>query len=485
MGPPIPVALAVVALFAGYCTEAYIGINWGRQSAQRLVPSQVVDLILQNGIRNARIYSTQVDIMNAFESSGVNLTITIYNTTLPHNISQARSWVQWKYDSLNVSQIPSVIIGGGVYPLDLGGSGVPDYDFLWNALNYVQAALNESGLGDRMKTNFLHYAGLLNSNITKPSTAEFRPDIRDRMLEFLQFLRHNGAPFMVEFFPITDLERCGLDPSFAFADNRSKLVIRDVGGAVYTNGFDWQYDCFVWALEKLNASDLKILVMQVGWPTDGYPGANAANAERYYKYLLPMVASNKGTPKQPGAPIDVYVNSLADEPKISDHRPPFMRHWGIYRSNGEPKFKIDLSGRGRDVYPTKVKGIMRMPQRWCVFNGDMSDMWKVRQQVQLACAKGDCTTLAPAASCSRLDIDKNVSYAFNVFFQTHFQDEQACDFHGLGCITDQDPSTDECVFPVEVVRGMQVIDFGAAAAHRRPTNGVVFLFVLYIMGGFM
>lgn len=101
----IPLALVVVGLLASNCADAYIGMNWGRQSAQRLVPSQVVDLILQNGIRNVRIYSTQVDIMQAFQGSGVNLTITFYNTTVPHNITSARGWIRWKYNVLNFSDI--------------------------------------------------------------------------------------------------------------------------------------------------------------------------------------------------------------------------------------------------------------------------------------------------------------------------------------------------------------------------------------------
>lgn len=200
-----------------------------------------------------------------------------------------------------------------------------------NALYFVQNAINQYDLGSQMSANFIHYAGILTRNFKRPSAAEFRPDIKDKMVLFLQFLRENHAPFLLEMFPIIDMERFGLSPAFAFPDNHSKPVtITDVNGAVYTNVFDWLYDCFVWALEKVNASDIKIVVSQVGWPTDGYAGANVANAERFYKYLLPMVASNKGTPKRPGAPIDVFINSLQDEPMMSFTR-PFMRHWGIYR----------------------------------------------------------------------------------------------------------------------------------------------------------
>ncbi|KAL1549911.1 glucan endo-1,3-beta-D-glucosidase [Salvia divinorum] len=487
MGPTTTVALVVVAALL-CCTEGFIGMNWGRMSAQRLLPSQVVDLMLQNGIRNVRISTTQSDILRAFQGSGINLSITLFNGNQPHNMSTARAWLQSKYHLLRVNNIESVHMGGGVYPFNWGGIFVPDYDVNWRGLNYVQAALNETGFGGKIKANIVHYSGELIPNITKPSDAAFLDNIKERMTEFLRFLRDNDAPFLVDFNPITDLERCGLDLSFAFPDNKSKLVINDINGAVYTNGFQWQYDCFVWALQKLNFSDIKIDVMTVGWPTDGYPGATSLNAERYFKYLLPMVISNQGTPKRPGVPINTFINSLADEPKMrTDVISPFNRHWGIYRSNGQPKFKIDLSGQGRDIYPTTMKGIMRMPQRWCVFSGNSTDTDKVRRQVERACAKGDCTTLAPAASCSNLGFGKNASYAFNVYFQTYFQDEKSCDFEGLSYITDQDPSTEDCLFPVEVVRGNQLIEFSAALALLWPLNirGVVLLIVLYILGGFL
>ncbi|KAG6427112.1 hypothetical protein SASPL_111352 [Salvia splendens] len=325
-------------------------------SVQRLLPSQVVDLMLQNGIKNMRIPTTQSDILKAFQDSGINLTLTLFNGNQPRDMSTARAWV-------------SVHRGRNLL-LQLGRLVCPDYDLNWGALNYVQTALNED----------------------VPVPALHAPTQRTLPGGFR---------------PISDLERCGIDPSFTFPDNKSKFVINDINGAVYTNGFHWQYDYFVWALEKLNFSDIKVVVMAVGWPTDGYPGASAYNTERYYKYLLPMVTSNKGSLMRPGAPIDVFINSSTNEPKQRiDVLAPFDRHWGIYRLNGQPKFKVDLSGRGRDIYPTTVKGIMHMPKRWCVFNGNSTDKDKVRRQVERTCAKGDCTTLAPAASCSNLGYEK-------------------------------------------------------------------------------
>lgn len=88
-------ALMVASQFAGYSTGALIGMTWGRQNAQRLLPSQVVDLLLQNGITHLRIFSTQEDILRAFAGSNIDVTITIFDSTLP-DFKDARSWFQLK-----------------------------------------------------------------------------------------------------------------------------------------------------------------------------------------------------------------------------------------------------------------------------------------------------------------------------------------------------------------------------------------------------
>lgn len=49
-------------------------------------------------------------------------------------------------------------------------------------------------------------------------------------------------------------------------------------------------------------------------------------------------------------------------------------------ANGQPKYKIDFSGKGCDIFPTIAKGITRVPKRWCTYNGDLSDMEMVKKE---------------------------------------------------------------------------------------------------------
>ncbi|GFP90919.1 glucan endo-1 3-beta-glucosidase 8 [Phtheirospermum japonicum] len=398
-------------------------------------------------------YSSQKDILQAFSGSGINLTIGIYNPAQIANQQVAEDWVQDKVvEFYGRSSIRRIYIGNYVFKYrDPESRG----DYI-ASLGYLQTALNNAGYGALVKATMTHSSIVLKPNITRPSEAEFRNEIIKDMNKVLAILKNNNSPFVIEIFPALYVrENIHLDPTFAFPDNSDPArFVKDVNGLVYTNAFDFLYDAFLWALEKAGAGDLELVVDQVCWPTDGFPGGNSSAAERFFRALLPRVAGNRGTPKRPGRPIETYVHSLADETMMPDFE-PWGRHWGIYRSNGEPKYKIDLTGQGRDIFPARAKGIMRMPERWCVFNNATRDLEKVKRQAKIACDLADCTSLAPGGSCSRLSFEDTVSYKFNEFFQATFQEEGACDFEGLGEVVTENPSRGECVFPVEVVKGTQ------------------------------
>ncbi|KAL8493887.1 hypothetical protein ACS0TY_024885 [Phlomoides rotata] len=425
--------------------DAVIGINWGRENAQRLLPSNVVDLMLQNGIRAARIFTTEDELLEAFAGSQINLTINIPSYNTIKSLQEAIIWVQTKKEHFIVSNVRQIYMADFAFSFSFNKTIIND---AISGLRYLQEAINLEGFGNEIKVTIPNHKGILKFNNTslRPSEAEFLDIIKPEMTTFIQILEQNKAPFVVSITTIGDIQEWGVDYNFAFTDNKSSLVIRDVNGAVYTNAFEVMYDSYVWALKKLNASsDLRVIVGQIGWPTDGYPGANASMAERYYKSLLPYVISNKGTPMCPGKPIDIYIQALTDENRMKYWGDgSFTRHWGIYMSNGKPKYKIDLSGQGGDNYPAEGKGIMRMPNRWCMFNDNQSDVAKLKKQIDKACVTADCTALGPGGSCSRLGYPLNVSYAFNMHFQFQYQNETECDFDGLGHVSTVDPSTPDC-----------------------------------------
>ncbi|XP_015163915.1 glucan endo-1,3-beta-glucosidase 8-like [Solanum tuberosum] len=256
-----------------------------------------------------------------------------------------------------------------------------------------------------------------------PSKSDFRDDIKGLMLESLKFFNRTGTPFLLNMFPIQMVRDVLNYPiEFTFFDNMSNFKIQD-GNVTYTNAVELMIDSIVWAIKKAGYPDMKIMIGQIGWPTDGYPYANLKNAERFHKGLLKFIASNKGTPLRPG-PIDTYLHSLSDETEFRTKFGAFQRHWGIYEADGNPKYKIDFSLQDRDEYPTQAKGIVTMPNRWCMFDGDKSNMDLAKKNYNIACEEADCTKLEQGASCGELSDESKISYAFNAYFQKNKQSEE-------------------------------------------------------------
>lgn len=351
-----------------------------------------------------------------------------------------------------------MLFGSGGYTLAKYGKF--PYIALPRSLKLLQEAIDTLGYKDRVKTIMTHtISGVLTLNGTRPSDASFLPEVKESMLEILNFLNYTNTPFIFDFFPTGYVTLYDVDMEFAFFDNKSTYSITDVNGLQYHNALDAAYDSFVWALTKVGFGHLKISVGQIGWPTDGAVGANVKDAERFWKGLLPRVTRNVGTPMRPGIEMDIFIHSLVDDMKAMAMN-PFTRHWGIYRSNGQPKYKIDFTGQGRDIYPSRVMGIDLMPARWCIFNGNENDFGRaiVQKNFNFACQAADCTTLLAGGSCSILSHKERVSYAFNNYFQFNYQDEEACNFDGLGTVTVVNPSRDTCVFMIGVVKGNKQTD---------------------------
>ncbi|GER42966.1 glucan endo-1 3-beta-glucosidas [Striga asiatica] len=416
----------------------------------------VVDLMLQNEIRHLTLFSPSDNVLRAFASSGISITITLPNESLK-DIKyplMASYWLQQrvrKYRNQNVD-IRYLFVGSEPFSTYTRKN---TYELAPIALRLIQDSIIANGY-DNLIATIPHFTDVLTPNLMKPSEADFREDLKERMVEIIHLLNRTNAPFVCNIFPIYYVMNHtddGWDPEFAFINNKSNFTVED-NGLVYRNVFEFLYDSFLHAIAKAGSPGMELMVGKIGWPTDGYVNANVANAERFFKEFLPYIRSNKGTPLRPGASIDVSIHSLADENKNYINMAPFQRHWGVYWSDGQPKYKIDFTGQGRDIFPTTAKGLIHMPRRWCIFNGDSSDIDKVRLQLGEACKLADCTTLSLGGSCSHLELRQNVSYAFNMAFQANAQADikgATCDFDGLGVLVPEDPSNGTCKFPVEIL----------------------------------
>ena len=333
------------------------------------------------------------------------------------------------------------------------------------ALKNIQRALTEAGMKD-VKVSVPLNADVYGSPADNPvpSSGNFRSDIRDLMVDLVKFLKANDAPFVVNIYPFLSLYQNENFPfEFAFFGGGGHVITDK--GLSYDNVFDANYDTLVWSLKKSGAGDLKIIIGEVGWPTDGDKNANPVLAEKFYNGLMKKLAANDGTPMRPGK-MEVYLFSLIDEDLKSIAPGRFERHWGVLRYDGQPKFKVDLTGKGGGAakWLAGVEGVQYLPAQWCVFDEKAKELALLEGNVDFACTRGDCTALGFGSSCGKLDWKGNVSYAFNMYFQMQDQDVRACDFQGLAKITMKNASKGSCVFPVQIVSGVGCDATGAMFA---------------------
>lgn len=319
------------------------------------------------------------------------------------------------------------------------------------ALQNIQNALNEAGVGDTVKATVPLNADVYQSpqDNPVPSAGIFRPDISGLMTQMVQFLSKNGAPFTVNIYPFLSLYGNDDFPfDYAFFDGVPNPIIDN--GIQYTNVFDANFDTLVSALKAAGYGDIPILVGEVGWPTEGDKNADVGKALRFYNGLLPRLAGNKGTPLRPGF-IEVYLFGLIDEDAKSIAPGNFERHWGIFRYDGQPKFPMDLSGQGQNKLLIGAQNVKYLEPKWCMFNPDAKDLSKLADNINYACTFADCTALGYGSSCNKLDANGNASYAFNSYFQVQNQDRMACNFQGLAKLTTDNISTPSCNFIVQIV----------------------------------
>lgn len=433
------------------CIEG-LGVNWGTQATHKLPPKVVVQMLKDNGITKVKLFDSDASTMNALAGSNIEVMVAIPNDQLEsmNDYDRAKDWVKRNITTYNFNggvNIKYVAVGNEPFLTSYNGSFL---NTTFPALQNIQNALNEAGVGNVIKATVPSNADVYGSppNNPVPSAGRFRSDIMGQMTQIVQFLNKNNAPFTVNIYPFLSLYGNDDFPiDYAFFDGVSNPIVDNA--IQYTNVFDANFDTLVSALRAVGYGDMKIIVGEAGWPTQGDKNANINYANRFYRGLLPRLASNQGTPLRPGY-IEIYLFGLIDEDAKSIAPGNFERHWGIFRYDGQPKFPMDLSGQLQDKYLIGAQNVEYLPKSWCMLKPDAKDLSKLGDNIDFACTFSDCTALGYGSSCNGMDTNGNASYAFNMYYQVQNQDELSCNFQGLAKITDQNISQANCNFTIQI-----------------------------------
>ncbi|KAL8459760.1 hypothetical protein ACS0TY_030864 [Phlomoides rotata] len=430
-----------------------LGVNWGTMATHKLAPTVVVEMLKDNGIKKVKLFDAEQSTMNALAGSDIEVMVAIPNDQLSAmgSYDRAKEWVRRNVTRFSFKggvNIKYVAVGNEPFLTSYNNSFL---NTTFPALRNIQNAINEAGFGDSIKATVPLNADVYGSPASNPvpSAGRFRTDISDQMTQIVQFLNQNKAPFTINIYPFLSLyanEHFPVD--YAFFDGVTSPI--DDNGIPYTNVFDANFDTLVSSLKAVGLGDMEIIVGEVGWPTDGDRNANTNYALRFYRGLLPRLASNKGTPLRPTY-IEVYLFGLLDEDIKSIAPGNFERHWGIFRYDGQPKFPMDLSGQNSvDKYLVGARDVTYLANRWCMLRPDAKDVSKLADNINFACTFSDCTPLGYGSSCNGLDANGNASYAFNMYFQGQNQKPSACNFEGLAVVTDQNISQANCNFTIQM-----------------------------------
>nr|GMC95578.1 glucan endo-1,3-beta-glucosidase 8-like [Ipomoea batatas] len=429
-----------------------LGVNWGTMASHKLPPKTVVQMLKDNGIQKVKLFDADQSSMSALAGTDIEVMVAIPNDQLlaMNDYDRAKDWVKrnvTRYNFKGGVNIKYVAVGNEPFLTSYNNSFI---NTTFPALQNIQNALNDAGVGDSIKATVPLNADVYNSpeDNAVPSAGRFRQDISEQMNQIVGFLHQNNAPFTVNIYPFLSLyanEHFPVD--FAFFDGAANPIVDN--GVQYTNVFDANYDTLVSALKAAGYGDMPVLVGEVGWPTEGDRNANVNLAYRFYKGLLPRLAANKGTPLRPGY-MEVYLFGLIDEDIKSIAPGNFERHWGIFRYDGQPKFPMDLTGQGQDKLLARAQDVKYLPNKWCRLRPDAKDLSKLADNINYACTFSDCTALGYGSSCNGLDANGNASYAFNMYFQVQNQDEFSCNFQGLAMVTDVNISQANCNFSIQI-----------------------------------
>lgn len=441
-----------------------LGVNWGNQASHKLHPNVIVQMLNDNNIKKVKLFDSDHWTVNHFAGTGIEVMLGVPNNQLEYmtDYDNAQDFVK--------NNVSVHIYNGGVNIKYIGVGNEPflaaykgaNSETIFPALKNIQKALNEAGIGDKIKATIPQNADVYDSGTGGPSQGDFRQDIRSLMYEMMNFLNANDAPFVVNIYPFLSLyQNPNFPVEFAFFDGGATPV--NDNGIQYTNMFDANLDTLVASFKKAGTPNMKIVVGEIGWPTDSSSIANVKMAKRFYDGFFKKMASNKGTPMYPKE-IEYYLFSFTDENQKSILPGDFERHWGIFTYDGKPKFPMDFTGTGNPQMPVAAKNVKYLERKWCALRSNVKDEALIAEGLSYACQESDCTSLNFGGSCGNLDFRGNASYAFNMLFQMRDQDVEACDFNGIAGMVTTNLTVGDCLFPLalESDAARQMIHFSVS-----------------------
>ena len=229
------VVVAVLCVYGGGGGVEGLGVNWGTMATHELPPATVVQMLKDNGIPKVKLFDAEESTMSALLDSGLEVMVAIPNDQLAvlTSYKRAKEWVRRNVTRYNFNggvNIKYVAVGNEPFLSSYNGSFL---NVTFPALQNIQNALNEAGVGDSVKATVPLNADVYDSpeNNPVPSAGRFRTDILQLMTEIVQFLDKNKAPFTINIYPFLSLYgNDGFPFNYAFFDGDTTPIVDTTTG---------------------------------------------------------------------------------------------------------------------------------------------------------------------------------------------------------------------------------------------------------------
>lgn len=307
-----------------------MGVCYGGNGNNLPTKQAVVDLYKSKGINKIRIYYPDEGALQALRGSNIEVILGVPNDNLGSltNAGAANDWVNKYVKPYSNVRIKYIAVGNEVHPGSAeSGSVLP-------AMQNIQRAISSANLQGQIKVSTAIDTTLL-GNSYPPRDGVFSNSASQYIRPIVNFLVTNNAPLLANVYPyfsyVNNQQSIGLDYALF-----TKQGANEVG---YQNLFDAMLDSIYAAVEKVGGNNVKIVVSESGWPSEGGVGASVQNAGTYYQNLIKHARG--GTPKRPNGPIETYLFAMFDENQKPG--PEIERHFGLFRPDRSPKYQLSFN----------------------------------------------------------------------------------------------------------------------------------------------
>ncbi|KAK7380820.1 hypothetical protein VNO78_33339 [Psophocarpus tetragonolobus] len=315
-----------------YIAAQSVGVCYGVNGDNLPTRQEVVDLYKVNNIGRMRIYYPDEVALQALKGSSIELIMDVPKETLQSltDANAATNWVN-KYVTPYSQDVnfKYIAVGNEIRP------GDNEAQYILSVMTNIQNAISSANLQIKVSTAI---DSTLITNPYPPNDGVFTNDAEQYIRPILNLLMKNGAPLLANVYPY-----------FAYAgDQQNNIPLsyalftqQGTNSVGYQNLFDAMLDSIYAALEKVEASNLQIVVSESGWPSEGGIGATIDNAATYYANLISHASGGTGTPKRPGVPIETYLFAIFDENQKQGAETE--RHFGLFSPDKTPKYQLNFN----------------------------------------------------------------------------------------------------------------------------------------------